>query len=100
MFVTLKFRSLILILFMFLTLMMTSCWSSRCPRATCRVRVEHRHGDKYFRPRATMSWMWTPRYKHVRTAQVAGAGPNQIEAKNPWYKVWGPKTNKKTKKSR
>ncbi len=47
-----------------------------------------------------MSWMYTSRYKHVRTAQVAGAGPNQIEAKKPWFKVWGPKINNTTKKSR
>lgn len=79
---------------------MTSCWSARCPRVTCRVQVEHRHGEKYYRPRAALSWMWTPRYKHVRTAQVAGAGPNQIEAKKPWYKVWEPKKSNKSKKPR
>jgi hypothetical protein len=100
MFKNLKFRSLVVVCIISMGYLMSSCWSARCPRATCRVRVEHRHGDKYFRPRAAMSWMWTPRYKHVRTAQVAGAGPNQIEAKKPWYKVWGPKATNKSQKPR
>ena len=55
---------------------LTSCWSARCPRVTCRVRVEHRHGERYFRPREALSWMWTPRYKHVRTPELGkNAGP-------------------------
>lgn len=100
MFVRLKYRGVISVLLMAFMFFMTSCWSARCPRETCRVRVEHRHGDRYFRPRAAMSWMWTPRYKHVRTVQIAGAGPNQIQAKNPWYKVWGPKNSNNSKKKR
>ncbi len=100
MFADLKNRVKISVLVIVVMILMTSCWSARCPRETCRVRVEHRHGERYFRPRAAMSWMWTPRYKHVRTVQVAGAGPNQIQAKKPWYKVWEPKNTNKSKKPR
>lgn len=67
-------------------LMLNSCWSARCPKRTCHVQVEHRHGDRYFRPRQAFSWMYTPRYKHVRISNYAGAGPNQVEAKKAWYK--------------
>jgi hypothetical protein len=68
----------------FLTLVMSGCWSARCPRTTCRVRVEHRHGEAYYRPREAMSWMWTPRYKHVR---VGANGQKVVIARKPWYKV-------------
>ena len=67
----------------------TSCWSARCPRESCRVQVEHRHGEQYFRPRAAFSWMYTPRYKHIRKSPIA-AGPNQPAVKNPWYKFKKP----------
>lgn len=93
----LVFRILVLVIGWGYLVFASSCWSARCPRVTCRVRVEHRHGEKYYRPRAPLSWMWTPRYKHVRTGQVAGAGPNQIEAKKPWYKVWEKDNSKKQK---
>lgn len=77
-------------------LSLNACWSARCPRETCRVQVEHRHGDRYYRPRQAFSWMYTARYKHVRTSNYAGAGPNQVETKKAWYKKILPtkKTNK------
>ena len=66
-----------------LAMTMTACWSARCPRETCRVRVEHRHGESYYRPREAMSWMWTPRYKHVR---VGANGQKEVITTKPWYK--------------
>jgi hypothetical protein len=65
---------------------MSSCWSARCPRETCHVRVEHRHGDLYYRPREAFSWMWTPRYKHVRTPNYALMGVQGIKKKKVWYR--------------
>ncbi|NQW77245.1 MAG: hypothetical protein HQ448_10600 [Cytophagales bacterium] len=65
---------------------MSSCWSARCPRGTCRVRVEHRHGESYFRPREAFSWMWTPRYKHVRTPNYALMGAPGAQKKKVWYR--------------
>lgn len=96
----LRFKFLGYVVLMGLMTLVSSCWSARCPRETCKVRVEHRHGESYYRPRAAFSWMWTPRYKHVRTGQIAGAGPNQFENKSPWYKVWGKNKNKKNQKPR
>lgn len=49
--------------------LLSACWSARCPHKTCRVKVEHRHGAGYFRPNLPFSWMWTPRYKHIRADQ-------------------------------
>ncbi|MFM6948942.1 MAG: hypothetical protein ACKOWQ_08010 [Aquirufa sp.] len=74
-------------------LLLNACWSARCPKVTCRVQVEHRHGDRYYRPRQAFSWMYTPRYKHVRTSNYAGAGPNQVETKKAWYKKIIPSRN-------
>jgi hypothetical protein len=34
--------------------------------------------------REAMSWMWTPRYKHVR---VGANGQKQIVTRKPWYKI-------------
>lgn len=68
----------------FTAMMLSACWSVRCPRETCRVRVEHRHGEGYYRPREAMSWMWTPRYKHVR---VGANGQKEMVTVNPWYKI-------------
>lgn len=82
-----KYRT-ILMLFncLLLGVGMSSCWSARCPRETCRVRVEHRHGELYFRPREAFSWMWTPRYKHVRTPNYALMGVQGIQKKKVWYR--------------
>ena len=49
--------------------LLSACWSARCPYQTCRVKLEHRHGVGYFRPNVAFSWMWTPRYKHIRADQ-------------------------------
>jgi hypothetical protein len=81
----------------FMTLMMSACWSARCPRETCRVRVEHRHGESYYRPREAFSWMWTPRYKHVR---VGANGQKEVITSKPWYKIIGRKKPATTSKPR
>ena len=69
-------------------MILSACWSARCPRETCRVRVEHRHGESYYRPREAMSWMWTPRYKHVR---VGKNKKKEVVTAKPWYKIIGRK---------
>ncbi|MFL0162927.1 hypothetical protein [Aquirufa salirivi] len=83
-----------------LTVGMSSCWSARCPRETCRVRVEHRHGESYYRPREAFSWMWTPRYKHVRTSNYATIGPNKPTKKRAWYQFYKPADRVSSKKPR
>jgi len=74
---------------------LTSCWSARCPRTTCRVRVEHRHGELYYRPREALSWMWTPRYKHVRNPNSPLSARNKVKIWNRIFKPGTPVTQKK-----
>ena len=64
--------------------LLSACWSARCPYQTCRVKVEHRHGVGYYRPNVAFSWMWTPRYKHVR---VGANGQKEVVTSKPWYKL-------------
>lgn len=73
---------------LFLLVGLSGCWSARCPRDTCRVRVEHRHGDSFFRPREAFSWMWTPRYKHARVANYAQLMSQGKLEKKAWYRVF------------
>ncbi|WP_395767795.1 hypothetical protein [Aquirufa sp.] len=74
----------------FIALGLSGCWSARCPRETCRVRVEHRHGEKYFRPHEAFSWMWTPRYKHVRSVSYAELANKTSKPKRIWNRIFKP----------
>jgi hypothetical protein len=82
---------------LFLLTGLGSCWSARCPRTTCRVRVEHRHGDLYYRPREAWSWMWTPRYKHVRNPNTPVYAQNKAKI---WRRIFKPGTPVTQKKAR
>lgn len=92
-----KFSWLIVLL---LTIGLSSCWSPRCPRPTCRVRVEHRHNTSYYRPREAFSWVWSRKYKHVRTIDYAAAGPNSVEKVRIWDKLLKRARRKENKISR
>ena len=80
----------LLVLGSFVSLGLVGCWSARCPRATCHVRVEHRHGENYFRPHEALSWMWTPRYKHVRKVSYAELATKSSKPKRVWNRIFKP----------
>ncbi|MEY4954002.1 MAG: hypothetical protein RI981_87 [Bacteroidota bacterium] len=84
----------------FFCLCLAGCWSARCPRATCHVRVEHRHGDNYYRPHEAFSWMWTPRYKHVRTVSYAELATKSSKPKQIWKRIFKPSPNVSAQKPR
>ncbi len=75
----------------FVSLGLVGCWSARCPRATCHVRVEHRHGENYYRPHEALSWMWTPRYKHVRSVSYAELANKSSKPKRLLNRIFKPK---------
>ncbi len=79
-----------ILLSLVLLLSLGGCWSARCPRETCRVRVEHRHGENYFRPHEALSWMWTPRYKHVRAVSYSEVAAKSSKTKRLWIRVFKP----------
>ena len=85
-----------------LSLSLVGCWSARCPRETCRVRVEHRHGENYYRPHEAFSWMWTPRYKHVRTVSYAelAAKSSNAKPKRIWNRIFKPSPKVSAQKPR
>lgn len=88
MFLKFHFSGYIRLLTVFLVIfLMCSCWSPRCPRKNCRVKVEHRHGSHYYRPREALSWMWSRKYQHIRTPDYAAAGPNSLEKVKIWDKL-------------
>lgn len=72
----------------FLLLGLSGCWSARCPKVNCKVQVEHRHGDQFYRPRTPLSWTWSRSYRHVRANTNVGRGPNQMEKKKIWNRIW------------
>lgn len=74
----------------FTCLGLAGCWSARCPRETCRVRVEHLHGENYYRPHEAFSWMWTPRYKHVRSVSYAEVAAKSSKTKRIWARIFKP----------
>ncbi len=74
----------------FLALFLGGCWSARCPRATCHVRVEHRHGESYYRPHEAFSWMWAPHYKHVRSVSYAELAAKSSKPKRIWSRLFKP----------
>lgn len=83
-----------------MSLGLVGCWSARCPRATCRVRVEHRHGDGFYRPHEAFSWMWTPHYKHVRVVPYAELVNKSSKTKRLWLRIFKPIPKVSEKKPR
>ncbi|MEN9959441.1 MAG: hypothetical protein RLZZ474_1685 [Bacteroidota bacterium] len=81
-------------------LSLVGCWSARCPRATCHVRVEHRHGENYYRPHEALSWMWTPRYKHVRTVSYAELAKKDSKPKRLLNRIFKPSPKVSAQKPR
>jgi hypothetical protein len=79
---------------------LVGCWSARCPRETCHVRVEHRHGENYYRPHEALSWMWTPRYKHVRTVSYAEVAAKSSKTKRIWTRIFKPSPKVSAQKPR
>ncbi|MFM1912523.1 MAG: hypothetical protein RIR51_361 [Bacteroidota bacterium] len=49
--------------------------------------VEHRHESSYYRPREAFSWIWSRKYKHIRTMDYAAEGPNSTEKVRIWNKI-------------
>ncbi|MEK6547981.1 MAG: hypothetical protein AABZ56_06665 [Bacteroidota bacterium] len=90
----------LLVLGSFVSLGLVGCWSARCPRATCHVRVEHRHGENYFRPHEALSWMWTPRYKHVRKVSYAELATKSSKPKRVWNRIFKPSPKVSAQKPR
>jgi hypothetical protein len=90
----------LLVLGSFVSLGLVGCWSARCPRATCHVRVEHRHGENYFRPHEALSWMWTPRYKHVRKVSYAELATKSSKPKRVWNRIFKPSLKVSAQKPR
>ncbi len=90
----------LLVLGSFVSLGLIGCWSARCPRATCHVRVEHRHGENYFRPHEALSWMWTPRYKHVRKVSYAELATKSSKPKRVWNRIFKPSPKVSAQKPR
>ena len=80
--------------------LLSACWSARCPYETCRVKVEHRHGVGYYRPNVAFSWMWTPRYKHVRTVSYAELATKSSKPKQIWNRIFKPSPKVSAQKPR
>lgn len=79
---------------------LAGCWSARCPRATCHVRVEHRHGENYYRPHEALSWMWTPRYKHVRSVSYSELAKKESKPKQLLNRIFKPSPKVSAQKPR